>query len=254
MSRTWTKWEGTLAFIALVALAWAAVATTLCRVGPGSGTSVGESPWIQTLGDTAEVAARKIVHQIDGPAEPDNVIVHWLRSSGKVGEAEIDVVGNERLYEVKDQRELSLRAGPGGIREQLLDYIEASRRTEDPRIRGKSVALVASKKVRISEPLSDWLKRNQIKLFRLDSGRLRELTEGSVQGPETETELAPYDRDTWRASPSAPRAPPLAEQIYVTRTGSKYHRGGCGYLRRSRIPMNLKKARGQGYTACSRCW
>jgi len=47
----------------------------------------------------------------------------------------------------------------------------------------------------------------------------------------------------------------LSEQIivYITRTGSKYHRGGCSYLRRSRIPITLKEACARGYTSCSRC-
>jgi hypothetical protein len=30
--------------------------------------------------------------------------------------------------------------------------------------------------------------------------------------------------------------------IYVTRTGQKYHRDGCRYVARSRIPMSLKEA------------
>lgn len=41
--------------------------------------------------------------------------------------------------------------------------------------------------------------------------------------------------------------------VYVTRTGAKYHRGSCGYLRKSRIPMSLKDACAAGYTPCSRC-
>lgn len=40
--------------------------------------------------------------------------------------------------------------------------------------------------------------------------------------------------------------------VYVTRTGECYHRGSCGYLRRSKIPMNLSDAKRQ-YRACSRC-
>ena len=40
--------------------------------------------------------------------------------------------------------------------------------------------------------------------------------------------------------------------VYVTRTGKKYHRESCSYLRKSKIPMSLSKARGQ-YGPCSRC-
>jgi hypothetical protein len=35
---------------------------------------------------------------------------------------------------------------------------------------------------------------------------------------------------------------PAAITIYVTRTGQKYHRDGCRYVARSRIPMSLKEA------------
>jgi len=41
--------------------------------------------------------------------------------------------------------------------------------------------------------------------------------------------------------------------VYITRTGSKYHRIGCSYLRRSCIPISKKDAIAHGYTPCSRC-
>jgi micrococcal nuclease len=40
--------------------------------------------------------------------------------------------------------------------------------------------------------------------------------------------------------------------VYVTRTGSKYHRAGCRYLSKSMIPMPLKEA-AQRYAPCSVC-
>jgi endonuclease YncB( thermonuclease family) len=45
---------------------------------------------------------------------------------------------------------------------------------------------------------------------------------------------------------------PEEETVYVTRTGSKYHRSSCQYLRRSRIPVSLKEAK-QSYGPCSVC-
>lgn len=35
---------------------------------------------------------------------------------------------------------------------------------------------------------------------------------------------------------------PEGETVYITRTGSKYHRSSCQHLRRSRIPVSLKEA------------
>jgi hypothetical protein len=42
-------------------------------------------------------------------------------------------------------------------------------------------------------------------------------------------------------------------KLYITRTGKKYHRGSCSYLRKSKIPISLKKLCARGYTPCSRC-
>lgn len=41
--------------------------------------------------------------------------------------------------------------------------------------------------------------------------------------------------------------------VYVTRTGSKYHRDGCGSLSRSKIEITLKEAKAEGYEPCKRC-
>lgn len=40
--------------------------------------------------------------------------------------------------------------------------------------------------------------------------------------------------------------------VYVTKTGAKYHRAGCQYLRQSQIAMKLSEAK-KKYTACSKC-
>lgn len=44
----------------------------------------------------------------------------------------------------------------------------------------------------------------------------------------------------------------VEEIVYVTRTGAKYHRAGCRYLRGRGIPMPLKEAV-QRYSPCSVC-
>jgi len=41
--------------------------------------------------------------------------------------------------------------------------------------------------------------------------------------------------------------------VYITKTGKKYHRGSCSFLRRRKIPISLKDAVARGYTPCSRC-
>jgi endonuclease YncB( thermonuclease family) len=43
-----------------------------------------------------------------------------------------------------------------------------------------------------------------------------------------------------------------AVTVYITKSGSKYHTGGCRYLSKSKIPIALDNARGR-YGACSVC-
>lgn len=42
-------------------------------------------------------------------------------------------------------------------------------------------------------------------------------------------------------------------KVYVTKTGVKYHKSTCSYLRKSKIEKTLSTAKAAGYTACSRC-
>jgi hypothetical protein len=54
-------------------------------------------------------------------------------------------------------------------------------------------------------------------------------------------------------APKAPKAQPVEQTVYVTRTGSKFHRGTCGYLRQSKIAMTRSEALANGYTPCKVC-
>lgn len=42
--------------------------------------------------------------------------------------------------------------------------------------------------------------------------------------------------------------------VYVTNTGSKYHKNGCQYLSQSKNAISLNNAKAAGYSACSRCY
>lgn len=41
--------------------------------------------------------------------------------------------------------------------------------------------------------------------------------------------------------------------VYITKTGTKYHRGTCGHLSKSKIEVKLKDAIKNGYQACKNC-
>ena len=41
--------------------------------------------------------------------------------------------------------------------------------------------------------------------------------------------------------------------VYITKSGTKYHRSGCSYLSSSKIEISLDDAKSKGYTPCSKC-
>lgn len=44
-----------------------------------------------------------------------------------------------------------------------------------------------------------------------------------------------------------------SQTVYVTNSGTKYHKEGCRYLSKSKIAINLSDAIAKGYGACSVC-
>lgn len=64
-------------------------------------------------------------------------------------------------------------------------------------------------------------------------------------------------RGLWSASSLGSRQTqieevPRTQTVYITRTGAKYHRSSCRYLKYSKIPISLEKAK-QNYGPCSVC-
>lgn len=49
------------------------------------------------------------------------------------------------------------------------------------------------------------------------------------------------------------RVEPLTQTVYITKTGTKYHAGGCRYLKHSKIEISKSKAIKAGYGACKVC-
>jgi len=41
--------------------------------------------------------------------------------------------------------------------------------------------------------------------------------------------------------------------VYITESGTKYHRDGCRFLSKSKIAISLEEAKAQGYEPCSVC-
>lgn len=50
-----------------------------------------------------------------------------------------------------------------------------------------------------------------------------------------------------------PADAPKTVTVYITKTGSKYHRTGCRHLSKSMIPVSLDNAKSRGFSPCSVC-
>ena len=48
-------------------------------------------------------------------------------------------------------------------------------------------------------------------------------------------------------------AAPGTTIVYITKTGGKYHRDGCSYLKKSKIQTTLYEAVQRGYEPCKVC-
>jgi Fibronectin type III domain. len=56
-----------------------------------------------------------------------------------------------------------------------------------------------------------------------------------------------------KSSSSSPSSPSTPSTVYITKTGEKYHRDGCGSLSRSKIAISRAEAIARGYTPCKVC-
>ena len=62
------------------------------------------------------------------------------------------------------------------------------------------------------------------------------------------------DSETGEVIAGAATSPEQSVTVYVTDSGTKYHRWGCQYLWGSSNSISLEDAEARGYTPCSKCW
>ncbi len=72
------------------------------------------------------------------------------------------------------------------------------------------------------------------------------------ESPPDKTEPTPMEVESG-ASHAEEHVNKDSDIVYITKTGTKYHRAGCRYLSKSRIPISRKDAIARGYKPCSVC-
>lgn len=67
-------------------------------------------------------------------------------------------------------------------------------------------------------------------------------------------DIESYDEETKQDMSMDDSNESKIEKVYVTASGTKYHREGCGYLKGTYSSLSLEEAVEEGYTPCSRCF
>jgi Predicted hydrolase (metallo-beta-lactamase superfamily) len=86
-------------------------------------------------------------------------------------------------------------------------------------------------------------------------------TAAASSSQSASTAAVPTSKTTASAVAQAPSATITADSdsgngsdiVYITKTGSKYHRDGCSSLSKSKIPIAREEAIAKGYTPCEKC-
>jgi len=85
-------------------------------------------------------------------------------------------------------------------------------------------------------------------------GPKREMQSASSVVQQSSRAQAQPAGQSYQAPPPQVQPQPQADAtVYITRTGSKFHRAGCRSLSRSSSPISRPRAVQQGYQPCSVC-
>jgi micrococcal nuclease len=87
-----------------------------------------------------------------------------------------------------------------------------------------------------------------LRVLRHYERRAKEIEKG-VWAPPSQPERVSKARE----APSQPAGDAGDIIVYVTKSGTKYHRKDCYHLRKSSRPMTLREAVAKGYEPCSHC-
>ncbi|MBQ4267575.1 MAG: hypothetical protein IJB93_05225 [Clostridia bacterium] len=72
---------------------------------------------------------------------------------------------------------------------------------------------------------------------------------------ESESTVTEPTEQTTKPKPTESEAPQNENgYCYVTASGTKYHKDGCSYLKKSKTKMTVNEAESCGYSPCSRCY
>lgn len=89
----------------------------------------------------------------------------------------------------------------------------------------------------------------------LSDGKKETVTDSEIQ--QSAKEIGVYDEELAQQQKKQRESTTkkiIAETVYITDTGTKYHKKGCSYLNITCSEIDKGEALGEGYTPCSRCY
>ena len=75
-------------------------------------------------------------------------------------------------------------------------------------------------------------------------------TENTTEASPNTKEPTEKDTDSERPSEKVKNS----SVCFVTSSGTKYHKDGCSYLKKTKTKMTVQEAKDCGYSPCSRCY
>lgn len=95
-----------------------------------------------------------------------------------------------------------------------------------------------------------------------ETSHLKETTAAEESTSENQLHTDEYLTDTTEEKTTVTTTEKASEEstqdssgyCFVTASGTKYHREGCSYLKKSKTKMTVTAAESSGYSPCSRCY
>ncbi|URN85825.1 hypothetical protein [Acetobacterium wieringae] len=135
----------------------------------------------------------------------------------------------------------------------------------DPKLitieKGSVVNAAKTTYIELTSEQKGYVSYDSLKVLILAEDAIADLKNKPVENSQPVAESAVSGQSTTDATKTstAPQAQTATETeptgtiVYITESGKKYHLDGCSSLSKSKIQIDLDKAKSQGYTPCSNC-
>ena len=142
--------------------------------------------------------------------------------------------------------------GFGSVEEDVSQESDLSSDPEEPELTPEEQKAAELAAASIAAMQANQAKENAANEAPEEDSEAEYIPETPAAEPETPAEVPAVDVPP-EDSVVEEEPEPQVEIVYITDTGSKYHRGSCRHLAKSKHEISLDDAIARGYTACGTC-